>query len=174
MVVLRLVPWMMAAKLAVIHCTKDGSRANQPLEPVIEIDLDLPDGRRMMKFAYFKPEEFEASKEGCDVRIGQYRFTGDLHEYHITGVAEDLSAEVHIESLSWSHGARHQAISFLAPKARTIFGWTPAVPFGKATVTYRIGTEVHQATGHGLPRPQLDVPRRWRTCSTTGGGGTGR
>ena len=33
-----------------------------------------------MKYGYLKPEEFEASKGGCDVRIGQYRFTGDLHE----------------------------------------------------------------------------------------------
>ena len=47
------------AKLAIIFCTKDPSRPNQPLEPLIEIDLDLPDGRRMMKYGYFKAEEFE-------------------------------------------------------------------------------------------------------------------
>ena len=35
------------------------------------------------------------------------------------------------------------------PEGHDIFGSTPAVPFGKATVTYRIGTEVHQATGTG-------------------------
>ena len=32
------------ANLAVVFCTKDASRDNQPLEPMIEIDLDLPDG----------------------------------------------------------------------------------------------------------------------------------
>jgi len=32
------------AKLSVIFCTKDASRPHQPLEPLIEIDLDLPDG----------------------------------------------------------------------------------------------------------------------------------
>ena len=47
------------AKLAVIFCTKDASRPNQPLEPLIEIDLDLPDGRRLMKYGYYKAEEFE-------------------------------------------------------------------------------------------------------------------
>ncbi len=136
------------SQLAVIHCTKDASRANQPLEPLIEIDLDLPDGRRMMKYGYFKPEEFEASKDRCDVRIGQYRFTGDLHEYHITGAAEDLSAEIHIESLTEPWRPATGNIVF-GPEGHDIFGWTPAVPFGKATVTYRIGTEVHQATGTG-------------------------
>ena len=62
------------AKLAVIFCTKDASRPNQPLEPLIEIDLDLPDGRRLMKYGYYKAEEFSVSKDGCDVRIGPYRF----------------------------------------------------------------------------------------------------
>lgn len=35
------------AKPAVIFMTRDGSRSHQPLEPAIEIDLDLPDGRRL-------------------------------------------------------------------------------------------------------------------------------
>ena len=30
------------ANLAVVFCTKDASRPHQPLEPLIEIDLDLP------------------------------------------------------------------------------------------------------------------------------------
>jgi len=47
-----------------------------------------------MKYGRFKADEFEASKDGCDVRIGEYRFAGDLHEYHITAAAEGVSAEV--------------------------------------------------------------------------------
>lgn len=31
------------AKLAIRFCTKNGERAHQPLEPLIGIDLDLPD-----------------------------------------------------------------------------------------------------------------------------------
>ena len=41
------------ASLAVIFCTKDASRPHQPLQPLIEIDLDLPDGRRLMKYGRF-------------------------------------------------------------------------------------------------------------------------
>jgi hypothetical protein len=136
------------AKLAVIHCTKDASRPHQPLEPVIEIDLDLPDGRRFMKYGRFTPDEFSASRDGCDVHMGQYRFVGDLHEYHITGAAEDLSAEVHLEATteSWRPGTGH--IVFGA-EGETIFAWTPFVPMGKVTATYRIGSEVHETTGTG-------------------------
>ena len=136
------------AKLSVIHCTKDASRPNQPLEPLIEIDLDLPDGRRMSKYGRHKAEEFSASKEGCDVRIGESVFTGDLHEYHITGKAEDLSAEVRLESITepWRPETGHL---LFGPDDATIFAWAPFVPMGKVTATYRIGAEVHETTGLG-------------------------
>ncbi len=136
------------AKLAVIHCTKDASRPHQPLEPLIEIDLDLPDGRRFQKYGRFKPDEFSASRDGCDVRMGPYRFVGDLHDYHVTGAAEDLSAEVHLEATTepWRPGSGH--ILFGA-QGETIFAWTPFVPMGTVTATYRIGSEVHETTGTG-------------------------
>ena len=136
------------ASLAVIFCTKDASRPHQPLQPLIEIDLDLPDGRRLMKYGRFKAADFEASKDGCDVRIGEYRFTGDLHEYHITGAAEDLTAEVRLEGTTqpWRPQTGHL---LFGADGETIFAWTPFVPFGKVTATYRIGSEVHHATGTG-------------------------
>jgi hypothetical protein len=136
------------AILAVIFCTKDASRDRQPLEPLIEIDLDLPDGRRLMKYGRFKAAEFTASKSGCDVRMGSYRFTGDLHEYSITGAAEDVSAEIHLEATTepWRPETGHIVFGI---EDETIFAWTPVVPFGKVTATYRIGSEVHQTTGTG-------------------------
>jgi hypothetical protein len=136
------------AKLAVIFCTKDASRPHQPLEPLIEIDLDLPDGRRLMKYGRFKADQFSASKDGCDVHIGQYRFVGNLHEYTITGAAEDVSAEVRLEATTepWRPGTGHLVFG---PEGETVFAWTPFVPMGKVTATYRIGSEVHEATGTG-------------------------
>ena len=89
--------------------TKDASRDNQPLEPLIEIDLDLPDGRRLMRYGRFEAADFQASKDGCDVRIGKHRFTGNLHEYAITGPVEDVSAEVRLEGTteSWRPETGH-------------------------------------------------------------------
>ena len=135
------------AKLAVTFCTKDGSGAHQGLEPLIEIDLDLPDGRRLMKYGRSEAADFQASKDGCDVRIGDCRFTGDLHEYTIKGTAEDVSAEIRLEGMteSWRPETGHVVFGdegkFLA--------WLISVPMGKVTATYRIGSEVHQSTGTG-------------------------
>lgn len=136
------------AKLSVIHCTKDASRHHQPLEPLIEIDLDLPDGRRMSKYGRFKAEEFSAAKDRCDVHIGDYHFSGDLHAYDITGKAEDLSAEVRLESITepWRPETGHLVFG---ADDETIFAWAPFVPMGKVTATYRIGSEVHETTGMG-------------------------
>lgn len=136
------------AKLAIIHCTKDASRAHQPLEPVVEIDLDLPDGRRFMKYGRFKPEEFSASRDGCDVHMGGYRFVGDLHEYHVTAAAGDLSVEVRLEATTepWRPATGH--ITF-GREGEIVFAWTPFVPMGKVAATYRIGSEVHETTGTG-------------------------
>ncbi len=136
------------ANLAIIFCTKDASRAHQPLEPLIEIDLDLPDGRRLMKYGRFKAAEFTSSKEGCDVRIGDCRFVGNLHEYTITAAAEDVSAEVRIEATTepWRPATGHMVFG---AEGEIIFAWTPFVPFGKVTATYKIGDEVHTSTGTG-------------------------
>jgi hypothetical protein len=136
------------AKLAVTFCTKVGSSHRQPLDPLIEIDLDMPDGRRMMKFGKFKPEEFSASKEGCDVRIGSCHFTGNLHEYNIKGVAEDVEAEVRLEAIteSWRPETGHLVFGDQGEK---FLAWLVSVPMGKVTATYKIGSEVHRSTGMG-------------------------
>ena len=145
------------AKLSVIFCTKDASRPHQPLEPLIEIDLDLPDGRRMMKYGRFKADEFKASKDGCDVRMGDYRFAGDLHEYHITGKAEDVSAEVRLESITepWRPETGHLVFGARG-RDHLRLGSLRACGQGDGHLPHRLrGPRGH---GHGVPRPQLDEP----------------
>lgn len=136
------------AKLAVTFCTKDGSRRHQPLEPLIEIDLELPDGRRFMGYGRFKAEEFSASKDGCDVRMGPYRFAGDLHEYEITAKAGDVTAEIKLrgETESWRPGTGY---ILWGPEGEEYLAWVIAVPMGRVDVTYSIGSEVHKSSGVG-------------------------
>lgn len=59
--------------LCMIFATKDGTRPHQPLGPQLEIDVTLPDGTRMVRSWYPRIEEFSASKDGCDVRMGDCR-----------------------------------------------------------------------------------------------------
>jgi hypothetical protein len=137
------------AKLAITFCNKDpGARGHQPLVPLIEIDLDMPDGRRLMKYGRFKEAEFEASRDGCDVHIGNFRFTGDLHEYTITSAAEDVSADVRLEGMTESWRPETGHILFGA-EDEDFLAWLIAVPMGKVTATYHIGSEVHESTGLG-------------------------
>jgi hypothetical protein len=154
------------ARRAVIFCTKDASRPNQPLEPLIEIDLDLPDRRWLTKYGHFEPAEFEASRNGCDVRIGNYRVAGNLHEYAITGAAGATTAELRLEETTepWRPEAGHL---FFGADGGAIFGWTPFGPFGKVTATYRVGSELHEATGtvyhdHNWTNKEMAAPGRSR------------
>ena len=74
------------------------------------------------------------------MRIGDYRFVGDLHEYMITGAAEDVSAEVRLEATTepWRPETGHMVFG---AEGETIFAWTPFVPFGKVTATYKSATK---------------------------------
>ena len=121
-----------------------------------------------MKTWYPKPEAFSASKDGCDVRMGPYRFTGDLHEYHITAAAEDLSVDIKLEGTteSWRPETGHL---LFGPNDEHLFAWTPFVPFGKVTGTYKIGDEVHEATGRAITTTTGRTPTSG-TSSSTGGG----
>ena len=104
--------------------------------------------RGLVRSYYAKPEEFSASKDGCDVRMGPYRFTGDLHEYQHHG-RRPMSSGRHPargDDGSW----RPETGNLLfGPHDEHVFAWTPFVPFGKVTGTYKIGDEVHEATGRG-------------------------
>jgi hypothetical protein len=81
------------ARLVVVFFTKNFTDIGEPLAPMIRIDLDLPDGTSHNKIAKFKPEDFSASGERCDVRIGSNSFTGDLHTYKIVAKVDDIAVD---------------------------------------------------------------------------------
>ena len=60
----------------------------------IKVGDTLPDGPRFEKFYDTTAEQFTASKEGCDVRIGTNRFVRDLRRYRITAAIEEISIEI--------------------------------------------------------------------------------
>jgi hypothetical protein len=84
------------ATVVVVFYTKPNVSPNGPLAPRITINLTLPDGRRFDKICDTTADQFTASKEGCDVRIGPNRFVGDLHRYHITAAIEEISVEIEL------------------------------------------------------------------------------
>jgi hypothetical protein len=136
------------ARLVVTFYTKDYATPQRPLEPMITLDLDLPDGRSLHKRTKFAPAEFHASTERCDVRIGSNRFIGNLRDYEITAAIDDVSVDIRLASLTepWRLGTGQ--ILFGAREEKS-FAWLPSVPYGRVTATYRVGSTVHETTGTG-------------------------
>lgn len=136
------------AKLVVVFYTKSFTEVDRPLAPMIRIDLDLPDGTRYDKLGKWKPEEFAASRDRCDVHIGRNSFSGDLHSYTITAEIEDVTVNVILsgEVPSWRPRTGH---IYFGPHDEHEFAWLPAVPKGKVQATYSVGGSTHTASGDG-------------------------
>jgi len=137
------------ATVVVVFYTKPNVSPNGPLAPRITIDITLSDGRTFQKLLDASPEQFKASKSGCDVRIGTNRFVGDLNCYHITATIEEISVDIELtgEVRAWRPKSGH--LYFGAEGREKLFAWLPAVPDGRASVRYRIGSEEHRASGSG-------------------------
>jgi hypothetical protein len=135
-------------KLVVVFMDKDLATPQRPLEPMIRLNLDLADGRSFEKFVTFDPATWSSAKDHADVRIGQNRFTGDLHTYRITAAVDEIAVDITLqgEVPAW----RPETGYMLFGEDRTReFAWLPSVPQGRVTATYSIGGERHQTTGVG-------------------------
>ncbi len=82
------------------------------------------------------------------MRLGDNRFTGDLHTYRIVAVAEEISVDV---TLTGEIAAWRPATGYvLFGEDRSLeFAWLPSVPQGTVRVRYTVDGEVHETTGVG-------------------------
>jgi hypothetical protein len=137
------------AKLVVVFYTKSLLGAFGPLAPLVRIDLELPDGRSFEKMVNFEPGRFKAATDGCDVRIGDNVFTGDLHTYRIHVALEEVEVDVTLvgEVPAWRPETGH--IYFGEGAERKLFGWLPSVPQGAVTATYTVDGKTARTTGVG-------------------------
>jgi hypothetical protein len=96
-----------------------------------------------------RPELFQASKSGCDVKIGTNHFVGDLKRFHITATIEEISVDIELTAdvPAWRPKSGH--LYFGTERREKLFAWLPSVPHGLANVRYTIGPEEHRASGSG-------------------------
>jgi hypothetical protein len=136
------------ANLVVVFMDKDLTTPQKPLDPTIMLNLDLADGRHFEKVVKFDPTAWSSAKDHADVRIGENRFTGDLHRYRISATVEEIAVDVTLEGEvpPWRPASGYML--FGADRKRE-FSWLPAVPQGKVSAKYRIGDETHETTGTG-------------------------
>jgi hypothetical protein len=84
-------------KLVVVFMDKDLATPQKPLEPTIRLNLDLADGRSFDKLVTFDPSLWSSARDHADVRIGENRFTGDLHTYRITATVDEVAVDITLE-----------------------------------------------------------------------------
>ncbi|MBO1332595.1 lipocalin-like domain-containing protein [Streptomyces sp. VRA16 Mangrove soil] len=154
------------AKLVVVFFTKEFSDINRPVTPAIRIDLTLPDGSQEDRLVEFDPRTFTASTEGCDVRIGDNVFTGDLHTYTIRGDAEGISFDVTLTGQvpAWRPQTGHFVFG---EQGEEYFAWLPSVPQGHVEATYSANGRTSTTTGVGYHdhnwgnAPMLKLMHHW-------------
>lgn len=136
------------SSLVVVFMNKDLATPNDTLTPTIRLNLDLADGRSYEKLVTYAPESWEASTSEADVRIGENRFSGDLHTYRIQATVEEISVDITLvgEVPAWRPETGYLLYGAERDKE---FAWLPSVPEGAVTATYRIGDENHETTGIG-------------------------
>ena len=135
-------------KLVVVFMDKDLATPQKPLEPTIRLNLDLADGRSFEKLVTFDPAVWSSAKDHADVRIGDNRFTGDLHTYRITATVDDITVDIVLEG-EVSPWRPETGYMLFGEDRKLEFAWLPSVPQGKVTATYSIGDERHESTGVG-------------------------
>lgn len=150
--------------IVVVFYPKPLEAPHLPLTPCVEISITRPNCVAIERTVMFDPSEFSASTDGCDVRIGSNRFTGDLDTYHITATAEELSVDIELtgEVKSWRPETGH---FYFADKEQpqNYFAWLPSVPQGAVKAKYSIGDETFEGNGTGYhdhnwgdaPMPEL-------------------
>ncbi|WP_219906471.1 lipocalin-like domain-containing protein [Arthrobacter woluwensis] len=152
--------------LVVTFYTKPFADPSGGLQPMITINLDLPDGRTLNKTANFDPAAFTASADGCDVRIAGNRFSGDLHEYTIAATIEDVSVDVRLvgQTEPWRPATGH---IFYGDDESLMFAWLPSVPYGHVTATYTVEGTTVSTEGNGYHdhnwgnAPLMKVVNNW-------------
>ncbi|MBU1660096.1 MAG: hypothetical protein KKD28_01330 [Chloroflexi bacterium] len=136
----------------IVFLTKSLLHRNRPLQPGVSLTITRPDGVKLVELPFFTPEQFTASEEICDVRIGpnwvKYRASdGPGWEYVLHVETGDLSADLIFTGLvpPWRPGAGKSCFGDL----KHYFAWLPAIPHGRVTGTLTYEGQTHPVTGNG-------------------------
>ncbi len=122
------------ASLVITFYTKWMLEPQKPEAPLISVDLNRPSLPEKHLMVHAKPEEFNASREKCDIRIKDSYFRGDLHTYQMKVVDEGMTLEVELvgEVQPWRPETGY---AYFGEHEEHYFAWLPSVPQGKVTAT---------------------------------------
>lgn len=136
------------AKLVVVFHTKNFIDLDKPLTPLLRVEVTLPDGTQRIRLLPCDAAAFSASTDGCEVRIGDNAFAGDLRTYRIHARVDDVEVDVVLtgDLPAWRPETGHW---LFGEDGERHFAWLPAVPQGRVEATYRVDGERTTTTGVG-------------------------
>jgi hypothetical protein len=113
----------------VVFNTRPQTNPKGPLSPSVVLIMRSPEGEKVKLIPKFKPEDFSAAAEGCDVRIGENRVQGDLGRYELHVEVESCAADLVStrETPSWRPGS---GVSYSGRNKSNYFAWVVPVPYG--------------------------------------------
>jgi len=132
--------------LVVVFLTKDFTRPNAPLSPVVTFSLDGPDGTSVSRAVTARAADFSAAADRCDVRIGRCTASGDLAAYAVHYEDDVVVADLRLARTvpSWRPGTGYAFFD-----ERRYFAWLPSVPRGTVEGTLTVGGATRHVTGVG-------------------------
>jgi predicted secreted hydrolase len=130
----------------VIFATKPLLQRTDPLTPLVEVNITLPDGRKIRGLAEHQPDEFSAAQDRCAVQSGPSWVRGDLHRYELHAEAQGVMADLVLTGLvpPWRPGAGKW---YADPARAHSFAWVVPVPYGKVEGSLTYEGQTHQVRG---------------------------
>ncbi len=130
----------------IVFYTKSMLNRQVNLQPSVSITITRPDGKKLTGFKFYSPEDFQASKEMCDVRINQQWVKGDLQTYSLHVDAGELGADLQMQAVvpAWRPGAGK---NYYDAGRKDFFAWLAAVPYGTLSGSLRYDGVEHGAKG---------------------------
>ena len=126
------------------HTKPPAVSPREPLTPFVSMTLDRPDGSSVIRTYTGASEDFSASRERCDVRIGPNTFAGDLRRYEIHLELDDVTADVVLDAEvpSWRPATGHVFVD-----DEHYVAWLPSVPRGRVSGSLTVGGRPEQLDG---------------------------
>ncbi|GAA0463905.1 hypothetical protein Aca07nite_60160 [Actinoplanes capillaceus] len=128
----------------------DGFEPDQTVadrKPGVSVIITDPDGTNHKVVKTYDWDDFSSSTERCDVRVGPFRFSGDLKTYHMRGTDGEIAVDLTLTSLvkPFRPGT---GILFLGDTDKYL-AWLAAVPSGRAEGTITVDGKKRAFTGKG-------------------------
>jgi hypothetical protein len=121
-----------------------GEAGRKPSASVVVTD---PDGTSHGGAHTYGWDEFTASKERCDVRVGPFSMAGDLKTYRLRGQSGDVGVDLTLTSLVQPF--RPGTGVLYVGDTNAYLGWLCVVPSGSVTGTVTVNGKQRAFTGHG-------------------------